>query len=274
MAEISAKDVMKLRNDTGLPMMACKKALGETGGDVEAAKDLLRKQLKGKMDTRTDRAAGEGRIAVAINERAGTAAIIELRAESDFTAKNDSFVSSAQRIADLVLEHGHAGEVEASDEVKAIVDELRISTGENCSFARGHKYSGETGTTAFGTYIHHDGKTGVLVAATGSINDETIRKVCLHLASTPNVPVGITTDDVPAELVEKERKFRMEQAIESGKNEEIAAKMVEGGLRKFYEEITLLEQKVEFEEGTPKVKDMIGDATIEEFFRWKVGETG
>jgi elongation factor Ts len=273
MAEISAKDVMKLRNETGLPMMACKKALEETGGDVEAAKDLLRKQLKGKMDARTDRAAGEGRIGIAINEAAGTAAIVELRAESDFTAKNESFVSAAQRVAEIALLQGHTGAVEQVDDIKAVVDELRITTGENCSFARGHKYSGETGTTAFGHYIHHDGKRGVLVAATGSINDETLRKLCLHIASAHIAPLGISPDDIPSNLVDKEKKFRLEQAMESGKPQEIAEKMVEGGMRKFFEEVALLEQKVEFEEGTPKVRDLVGDATIEEFYRWIVGET-
>jgi elongation factor Ts len=274
MAEISAKDVMKLRNETGLPMMACKKALGETGGDVEAAKDLLRKQLKGKMDTRTDRAAGEGRIAIATNVPSGTAAIVELRAESDFTAKNESFVKGAQKIADLAID-APGGAVEPTDEMKAIVDELRITTGENVSIARAEKFNGpETGTTAFGTYVHHDGKTGVLVAATGSINDETLRKVCLHIASAHPRPLGISPDDIPADLVEKERTFRVEQAMESGKPKEIAEKMVEGGMRKFFEEVALLEQKVAFEEGTPKVSDLVGDAKIEEFFRWTVGETG
>lgn len=274
MAEISAKDVMKLRNETGLPMMACKKALGESGGDVEAAKDLLRKQLKGKMDTRTDRAAGEGRIAISINEQAGTAAIVEIRAESDFTAKNESFVTAAQKIADLAREQGHSGAVDPTDDMKALIDELRISTGENISFGRGHKYSGETGTTAFGQYVHHDGKTGVLVAATGSINQETLRKICLHIVSAATPPLGITTNDIPADLVEKEKKFRLEQAMESGKPQEIAEKMVEGGMRKFYEGVALLEQKIEFEEGTPKVGDLVGDASIEEFSRWAVGETG
>ena len=101
MADISAKDVMALRNRTGLPMMACKKALAETGGDIEAAEDHLRKTLKGKMETRTERAAAEGRVAVAVNGTA--AAIVDLRAETDFTAKNDKFIQAADKIAQLAL---------------------------------------------------------------------------------------------------------------------------------------------------------------------------
>src|SRR5689334_1145213 len=104
MAEISSKDVMNLRNKTGLPLMDCKQALSETGGNMEAAEEWLRKKLKGKMDKRTERAAGEGRIAVATDVRHGTAAIIELRAETDFTAKNEKFVQAAQKIAELALQ--------------------------------------------------------------------------------------------------------------------------------------------------------------------------
>ena len=103
MSEISAKDVMKLRNATGLSMMECKKALAEAGGDFEKAEEILRKKLKGKMDARSDRAAGEGRIAVAINPQESAAAIVELRTETDFTAKNENFVRLANDIAQLAM---------------------------------------------------------------------------------------------------------------------------------------------------------------------------
>src|SRR5438876_681717 len=108
MAEINAKDVMNLRNRTGLPMMACKAALAEAKGDVEKAEEILRKQLKGKMDARTDRAAGEGRIAIALTNEAG--AIVEIRCESDFTAKSEKVVKGAQRVAELACE-ANAGAV-------------------------------------------------------------------------------------------------------------------------------------------------------------------
>jgi len=272
MAEISAKDVMNLRNRTGLPMMDCKQALEATGGNLDAAEDWLRKKLKGKMEKRTDRAAGEGRIGIATDFRHGTAAIVELRAETDFTAKNEKFVKAAQRIAELAIVAHGAGELKPTGEITAIVDDLRISTGENISVARIHKVIGESGTTAYGHYIHHDGKTGVLIQATGSISDETLREIGMHITASPTRPRGVTAKDIPAEIVEKERRFRIEQAVESGKPKEIAEKMVEGGLRKFYEEVALMEQPFVKDE-TKKVKDVVGPkAQIVGFYRWQVGE--
>jgi len=273
MAEISAKDVMNLRNRTGLPMMDCKQALEATMGNIEQAEDWLRKKLKGKMEKRTDRAAGEGRIGIATDFRHGTAAIVELRAETDFTAKNEKFVKAAQRIAELAIVAAGAGELKPTGEMTAIVDDLRITTGENVSVARIHKVIGESGTTAYGHYIHHDGKTGVLVQATGSISDETLREIGMHITASPTRPRGVTAQDIPAEIVDKERRFRIEQAMESGKPKEIAEKIVEGGLRKFFEEVALLEQPFVKDE-TKKVKDVVGPkAQIVGFYRWQVGES-
>ncbi len=271
MTEISAKDVMDLRNRTGLPMMDCKSALLEAKGDRTLAEEILRKKLKGKMEKRTDRAAGEGRIEIACNIPAGVASIVDLRAETDFTAKSEKFVSAAKKLADLALQ-AHSGAVAATPAMAALVDDLRAATGENCSFARGHKVTGETGTTAYGKYVHHDGKTGVLVQATGSINDETLREICMHITAAVPRPQGISAKDVPPDVVEKERKFRIEQAMESGKPKEIAERMVEGGMRKFFEEIALLEQPW-VRDPTRRIKDLVGPkAQIVAFFRWQVGE--
>ena len=269
--EINAKDVMKLRNETGLSMMECKKALSESRGDFEKAKDILRKSMKGKMDTRTDRAAGEGRISIAVNEGAGAAAIVEIRAETDFTAKNAEFIAMASGVARAALGQ-HAGDVAVFPEATKLIDSIRIATGENCSYARGHKLVGATGTTAYGQYVHHDGKKGVLVQAEGSISEDTLRDICMHIVAKDPRPLGVTAKDIPANIVEKERKFRIEQAMESGKPKEIAEKMVEGGMRKFYEEVALLEQPWVRDE-TKKIKDLVGPkATILGFLRWQVGE--
>lgn len=266
MADINAKDVMKLRNKTGLAMMACKKALIETGGDFDAAEDLLRKQLKGKMDTRTERAAGEGKIAIATSD--GSAAIVELLAETDFTARNEKFTGVAQAIAEEAL-NLPAGDVDPTDSMKAKVDDLRISTGENISLGRAVHVPADGGT--FGSYIHHDGKTGVLIQVQGNADPDTLRKVCMHITAAMPRPLGVTTDDIPSEMVEKEKKFRLEQAMESGKPQEIAEKIVDGGMRKFYSEVALLEQDYVLEPGTP-IKDVLKDATVVRFFRWEVGE--
>ncbi len=272
MPDINPKDVMKLRNRTGLPMMACKSALEKAGGDMDKAEEILRKELKGKMDTRTDRPAGDGRVAITVNHASGAASIVEVRAETDFTAKNEKFIAAANRCADLALA-AHAGDVPASPEILGILDEVRISTGENCYYARGHKLIGETGTTAFGSYVHHDGKTGVLLQAVGSISDETLRQICMHITAAVPRPLGITADDIPAPLVERERRFRLDQAMESGKPKEIAEKMVEGGMRKFFEEVALMEQPF-IMDPTRKIKDIVGSkGEVVAFLRWQVGES-
>jgi elongation factor Ts len=271
-AEISAADVMRLRNQTGLSMMECKRAMVEAGGDMQKAEDLLRKSMKGKMDTKVDRVAGEGRVAVAVAPHGDSAAIVELRAETDFTAKNEKFIAVTDRVAHIALA-GNAGDVPVMSEMSRMIDELRISTGENVSYARGHKVSGAQGKTAFGSYVHHDGKKGVLIVAEGDVNDQTLKNICMHIVAAVPTPKGVNAQDVPADIVDRERKFRIEQAMESGKPKEIAEKMVEGGMRKFYEEVALVEQPFVMDP-TKKVKDVLGPkATIIEFFRYQVGET-
>src|SRR5690606_36618691 len=154
---------------TGLSRMECKRALQEADGDIETAELNLRKKLKGKMEGRTERAAGEGRIAIDVAPDGKSAAMIEVRAESDFTAKNEKFRDACTKIAELALAGGF-GEFAANDEVNALTDDLRISTGENVSFARGFKVGGPNMT--IGSYLHHDGKTGVLLEAEGDVDQQ------------------------------------------------------------------------------------------------------
>lgn len=269
MAEISPKDVMALRNRTNLPMMDCKAALIKAEGDIDKAEEILRKDRKGKMDARTDRAAGEGRIGIAIAPDNSGAAIVEIRAETDFTARNEMFSSAVTKCADIILK-GAEGPTTGTPATTAAVDEVRIATSENCSFARGFKYAGGAGKK-FGQYIHHDGKTGVLLLAEGAIDDESLSKICMHITAAVPRPVGVSATDIPAEIVDKERKFRIDQAMESGKPKEIAEKMVEGGMRKFFEEVALLEQPYIMDE-SKKVKDIVGAGKVLKFTRWAVGE--
>jgi len=270
MSEISAKEVMVLRNKTGLSMMECKKALTETNGDVNAAEELLRKKLKGKMDTKTDRAAGEGRVAVEISHDGRAAAIVELRSETDFTAKNDAFIRAAAAIAQIAI-RSPQGAVSPTPEMQKHVDELRISTGENISIARAHTLSGG-GNTMFGSYVHHDGKTGVLLQGEGSISQDVAKQICMHITAAVPRPQGVDRDSVPAHIIEKERRLAIEMAMESGKNKEIAEKMVEGKINKLYSELALLEQDFVVDP-TKKVKDLLPKGTtISAFFRWQVGE--
>lgn len=268
--EINPKDVMALRNKTGLPMMDCKAALAEAKGDPAAAEELLRKKLKGKMDSRTDRAAGEGRIAIAVASDGKSAAIVEVRAESDFTAKNDKFGVSISKVAELALT-GATGASGPTPAMVAAVDEVRISTGENCSVARVLKFEGGA-DSVFGAYIHHDGKTGALVHGKGGVTADLLRDIGMHIVAAVPRPQGVSASEIPAAVVDKERKFRVEQAMESGKPKEIAEKMVEGQMRKFFEEIALLEQPY-IKDPSKKVKEVIGSGgTVVAFARWQVGE--
>lgn len=269
MAEFSAKDVMSLRNKTGLSMMACKAALTEADGDPEKAEELLRKQLKGKMDARTDRAAGEGRVGVQLGDGRGQAALVEIRAETDFTAKSEKFAEMMTKVLAEVLK-APAGMVAATPAISAALDEIRISTGENCSYARGEKLEGKPG--AFASYVHHDGKTCSVVQGDGAVSEETLKDVCMHVVAAVPRPQGLSASEVPAEIVEKERKFRIEQAMESGKPKEIAEKMVEGGMRKFFEEIALLEQPF-VKDPAKRIREIVGgNEKLVAFRRWQVGE--
>lgn len=264
--EITAADVMKLRNKTGLSMMECKGALVEAKGDQGAAEDLLRKKMKGKMDAKEAKPAGEGRIAVAVGP--SSASIIELRANTDFTAKNDLFIALAQKVADSALKQP-AGKLTSVGDAAAALDDLRIKTGEQIQLARGEHVAGGAGVV-FGFYVHHDGKTGVLLKGTG-VTPELLKDLGMHVVANPITPKGVSASDIPADVVEKERKFRIDQAMESGKPKEIAEKIVEGGMRKFFEEVALIEQPF-IKDPTKKVKDLVGKGSIAGFWRWAVGE--
>ncbi|MFG0245837.1 MAG: translation elongation factor Ts [Phycisphaerales bacterium JB052] len=268
---ISAKDVMNLRNKTGLAMMECKKALQEANGNVDEAETLLRKKLKGKMETKSDRVAGEGRVEVAVSDDGAQAALVKVKAETDFTAKNEKFVDAVKKIAQLALS-ADAGDVSPTDEMKEIIDELRISTGENISIDAIEKLVGEPGKTQYGFYVHHDGKTGSLIEAQGEVDGEVLRQLAMHVTAAVPRPLGLTSDDIPSDLVEKERKFRIDQAVESGKPQQIAEKMVEGGMKKFFSEVALLEQPFVMDP-SKAVRDLIGGAELSNFRRWQVGES-
>ncbi len=271
MMTIDAKDVMTLRARTGLGMMDCKQALAETKGDLTAAEDWLRKKLKGKMDARASRAAGEGAIVIEVSKDGRAASIVELRAETDFTARNEKFVGAAQQIAQEALK-APAGDVSPTPAMQKVVENIRITTGENASIARVHTLKGG-GSTMFGLYRHHDGKTGVLIQGEGSVSADLLRDVGMHITAAAPRPQGVTQNDIPGHIIERERKFALEEAMESGKPKEIAEKMVEGKMRKFFEGVALLEQPF-VKDPEKKVKALLPKGgSIVAFLRWSVGET-
>jgi elongation factor Ts len=265
---ITAKDVAALRKQTGVGMADCKKALEEADGDVEQAKQILREKLKGKMDERTDRAAAEGRIAVAQNADNTELAIIELVSETDFAARNEQFGEAAMKIADLALA-GPVGEVQVSDEMKSIVDELRITIKENISVRSGQKIAGD----AVGSYVHHTGTIGAAVAAEGTIDQDTLTGICQHITAHVPTPLAVDEQGLPQDLKDKAMSEAKQEAIDSGKPEQIAEKIAAGKYQKWVAENTLLgQQYVKDMEGKSTVGDIVGkDAKITTFLRYLVG---
>ena len=264
-AKISAKDVMALRQKTGLGMMDCKKALVEAEGDLAAAETALRAKLKGKMDERTDRAAGEG--CIAIQEGGDRAAILEVRAETDFTARNEMFVKMANDAATMALEQA-PGEIEFTQPMTDALDNVRITTGENISFARGTVVAG----SHFGRYVHHDGKLGVLVVFDGDPTPEVALGIAQHVAAHVPTPMAVDETGVPPHLIEARRNEAVQEARDLGKPDEIAAKIAEGKMRKFFEEVTLVGQKY-VRDDSMQVGSILPDGVkVTHFIRMRVGE--
>jgi elongation factor Ts len=263
---ITAKDVAALRERTGVGMMECKKALEETSGDMEAAVDLLRKRLKGKMDERAGRPAGEGAIAIAT--RGADAVMIELRSETDFTARNDIFLSAAQRVAELALQ-GPAGEVKTTPPMQAIIDDVRIKTKENVSLARGVKLSG--GVVA--GYQHHNRQLGTLVQGEGPLPADLMNGLCQHVTAAAPTPIAIDESGLPADQLAKQRAIAVEEAQASGKPREIAEKMAVGKVKKWVDEHSLLGQIYlrELDKKKP-IRDYVPKgAKLTHFVRYTVG---
>jgi elongation factor Ts len=244
------KDVMTLREKTGLGMMDCKAALSEANGDMAKAEEILRAKMKGKMDTRTERATAEGRVNVAIS--GSDAAIVEIQCETDFTARNSDFQKMVNDVTQLVLK-SPPGPVSANDAIRKRVDDVRITTGENMHFARGEHLRGGQ----FGSYLHHDGKRGALVQIEGGTMDQNILNgIATHIVGYHPTPIGISAADVPRSVVDQIRADAIAEAKDAGKPEQIAQKMAEGRVAKYLKENTLLDQ--------PYVKDPSGKQTVKE----------
>jgi len=259
---ISAKDVMALRQKTSLGMMDCKDALKACDGDMAAAEEWIRAKRKGKMDTRTERTTGEGRVAIAVE--GDKAAMVEVATETDFTARNDEFVAMMDTVVAEAMKSG-AGDIEANDVITAAVDNIRIKTGENANFTRGVKLEGG----AFGHYVHHDGKRACLLQVEGAVDADVLKGICQHIVFYD--PAAIGPDDVPAETLDEIRAKAIQEAQDTGKPEEIATKMAEGKVRKYLEESTLIKQKYVLDESI-RVEDVLPDGcSITHFVRYTLG---
>ena len=242
MAEIAASTVMELRQRTGLGMMECKKALTEASGDLVKAEELLRIKSGAKASKAAGRVAAEGVIGLAVGSDAKVAAMVELNCETDFVAKNEDFRAFANEIAQLVAREGIpdvaalAGRTLPSGEtVEARRIALVQKIGENIALRRFVRLAAQ-GRVA--SYVHGT-RIGVLVDYTGG-NEALGKDLAMHIAATK--PMAVTREQVPADVVAKERSIAAARAAESGKPANIVEKMVEGAVSKFLAEVTLLPQ--------------------------------
>jgi len=270
MAAITAAMVGELRAKTDAPMMECKKALTEADGDMARAEEILRVKLGNKASKAASRITAEGVIAAYISGNVG--AIIEVNCETDFVTKNEDFIALANTCAKLVAENNPADvaalsalpvEGKTLEEVRAA---LVGKIGENMSIRR-FKRCETAGKLA--SYLHGT-RIGVLVEFDGE-NEQVGKDVAMHIAAMK--PVALSSNDVPADLVEKERSIAAQKAAESGKPADITAKMVEGSVQKYLKEVSLLNQPfVKNDKQTVEQMLKAANANVKSFTMYVVGE--
>jgi len=265
MAKISAATVKSLRDKTGAGMMACKKALVEANGDAELAMDNLRKAGIAKAEKKAGRTAKEGRVVICLKDN--TASMVELLCETDFVAKTDKFSDFANDVATEVVEKMTGNDdisKQVADAKKDIVTEMIANIGENMQLRRTARWETDG---KFASYIHAGGKIGVLIDIDGEISDEDMLSLGMHIAAFN--PAYITPEEVPAELVTKEKEIFAAQM--EGKPAAIIEKILEGKINKWYKEICLLKQGWILDD-KKSVADVISNVKINRFLRWQVGE--
>ena len=270
--EIKPALVKELRERTGAGMMECKKALVETQGDIELAAEWLRKAGAAKADKKASRVAAEGRVVVRSDEKAGRHVVLEVNSETDFVAKDDNFRAFVDKLADIVLTQRPAS-VEAllgtSVDGRTVEDlrlELVTKVGEKISVRR---FDVVESSATVGSYLHGT-RIGVLVEIEGG-NATLARDLAMQVASL--APRYVSGDDVPKDIVDKEREIILAQTAEEKKPPEIIAKMVEGKVRKFVDEVTLTGQ-VFVKDDKKRVRDVLAanKAKVKSFRRYEVGE--
>ncbi|MCH9019659.1 MAG: elongation factor Ts [Proteobacteria bacterium] len=289
MAEIAAALVKSLRDRTGAGMMDCKKALIETGGEIEPALDWLRKKGLSAAAKKAGRAASEGLVGLAVADRAG--AVVEVNAETDFVARNASFQEFVSTVASLALENGGDFDALAASAYPgadgSVADQaaqLTATIGENIRLRRSAALSVEEGIVA--SYVHsaaapNVGRIGVLVALASAGDAERLaalgKQLAMHVAAAK--PEAVSIDDIDAAAVARERDVLAGQARASGKPEDIIEKMVEGRLRKYYQDVVLTEQ-VFVIDGQTRVSEVLENAArdigapveVAGFVRFALGE--
>jgi elongation factor Ts len=269
MAEISAKTVNDLRAKTGLGMMECKKLLVEAGGDIEKAVDIARK--KGVKTSIAERTATEGRVAAEISADKKRGAVAEVVCNTDFTAKSDPVAKVAKMAIDRLLQNPAANLTDDA-QIKEELANVSKVTGENIQLNRTATLEGET----VGGYVYTTagkGKIAVLMSFTGKAEDSLISQMGMHIAAAR--PIAHTRDQVPADVVARERDIAVEQAKATGKPQQIAEKIAEGKLNAFYGERVLLDQEfINAEVYKGKVSEFLKSkgAALTKYIRVEVGQ--
>lgn len=288
---VKVSDIKSLREITGAGMMDCKKALLENNGDIEKACDWLRKKGIAQAAKKGSRVASEGLIAQKISDN--KAVTLELNSETDFVAKNDKFKELSQYILDAIITNDNISEIDQvmnleipqtnnkiADEITNVVSII----GENIKLRRFKKIINDNGFIS--SYIHSSvaenlGKIGVIVSIEcDNINDKALnlaKQIAMHIAASK--PIAVNKEQVPSDIITKEKEIFTDQSKASGKPENIIEKMVEGRIRKYYDEIVLLEQAFVID-GKTKIKDLIAEFSkqndcsfkIKEFIRYELGE--
>ena len=274
MAQITASLVKELRERTGAGMMDCKKALTQTDGDIDAAIDYLRENGIAKAAKKADRIAAEGLSYIEV--KGNKAVILEINSETDFVAKNEKFVALVKNVAEAILAAEPATleealQVEAQGgTVEAVINEGIATIGEKLSLRRFEVVS-KSDADAFGAYSHMGGRIGVLTLVEGSTDEEAAKDVAMHIAAL--APRYLDESEVPADVLEHEKKVLTEQALNEGKPANIVEKMIVGRINKFLEEITVVKQKFVKDDSFTVEKFVASKGgKLAKFVRYEVGE--
>ena len=272
---VTAQMVKELREKTGAGMMDCKKALVETNGDMDAAIDFLREKGLSSAAKKADRIAAEGTTAIEVD--GNKAVLVEINAETDFVAKNENFQQLVKEISTHLLatepasvEEALASTMDNGSTVENHISNAVAKIGEKITLRR-FDIKTKTDADAFGPYLHMGGRIGVLALLTGTTDEAAAKDVAMHIAALN--PQYISRDEVSAEEVERERKVLTEQALNEGKPENIVAKMVEGRLGKYFEDVCVLDQSF-VKNPDQKVRDFVKatGGELVSFTRYAVGE--
>ena len=274
MAQITASLVKELRERTGAGMMDCKKALTETDGNIDAAIDYLRENGIAKAAKKADRIAAEGLSYIEV--KGNKAVILEINSETDFVAKNEKFVALVKNVANAIL----AAEPKSLEEalqvqaeggtVEAVINEGIATIGEKLSLRRFEVLT-KTDADSFGAYSHMGGRIGVLTLVEGSTDEQAAKDVAMHIAAL--APRYLDESEVPADVLEHEKKVLTEQALNEGKPADIVEKMIVGRINKFLEEITVVKQKFVKDDSLTVEKFVASKGgKLAKFVRYEVGE--